>query len=201
MKHKLFLGVVLVVIIVAVFSLARVFVYAQGESENSNAGGNGAGNALGLTLGNNPNSGDNSQSSESEQGNQSTQSGMNIGAQGQVRVTNADAVSFSGNSLSIKIFGLPLTVDTTSAQITGALSLPPLPTSSSTASSTAMPTQTSIASGDKVSVNGTIDPNTGIIKATVVHDLTADNQSTSNIRDRINQLLQMINQLRAQLGM
>ncbi len=128
---------------------------------------------------------------------------MSIGPQGQARITNGSVTAVNGNMLTVSVFGVNFSVDSSNANIVGATALPPIPntaTSSATSTGTTSST-TSINVGDKVVVQGTIDSSTGIIKANTIRNLSAQVQSNSDIANRINQLLQMINQLRAQLGM
>ncbi len=126
--------------------------------------------------------------------------GMTIGANGAVRVTSAKVTAINGSTMTVLLFGLSLNVDTSQAQMIGGIVLPPISTST-TSTTTSTPTigQTQVSVGDLVSINGTMNQTSGVIQAQTVRDLTLQSQSTSNIQSRIQQLLQLIQQLRAQL--
>lgn len=129
---------------------------------------------------------------------------VSIGPQGQARITNGSVMVVNGNMLMVSAFGINFSVDSSNAKITGVVPLPPLPstaTSSPTSTTTAISAVTVISVGDRVVVQGTVDSSSGIIKASVIRDLSAQVQSKSHIVNRINQLLEMINQLRAKLGL
>jgi len=123
--------------------------------------------------------------------------GLLIGPDGNTRVSNAKATAINGTTMTVSLLGLSLSVDTSQAQIIGGIILPPV--STSTVSSTPVVQQTSVSVGDMVSINGTLDATSGIIHAKTVRDLTTQSSSTSTIQNRIDQLMQLINQLRAQL--
>ena len=160
----------------------------QGKNQTESEVENGLNNAFNAGLGSSP---------------EATPLSMSIGPQGQARITNGNVTAVSGNMLTVSVFGISLSVDISNANIVGAMALPPIPsTATSSATSTgATPSTTSINAGDKVVVQGTIDSTTGIIKASAVRDLSAQVQSNSDIVNRINQLMDMINQLKARLGM
>ncbi len=126
--------------------------------------------------------------------------GMTIGANGAVRVTSAKVTALNGSTMTMTLFGLSLTVDTSQAQIIGGFVLPPLSTSTaSTTTSTPPVQQTQISVGDLVSVNGTMNQASCVIQAQTVRDLTLQSQAVPTIQSRIQQLLQFIDQLRSQL--
>jgi len=134
---------------------------------------------------------------------ENAQPSITINPQGQTKLNSVLVTAINGNILTVSVFGLNFSVDQSGAKITGIYVLPPIPVSAtSTATSSTSSIQTvTISVGDKVSVNGSIDQTTGIIKATLIRDLSKETQSNNDIKARINQLLQMINQLRAQLGL
>jgi len=134
---------------------------------------------------------------------ESMQPSITINPQGQTKLNSVSVTAINGNILTVSVFGLNFSVDQSGAKITGIYVLLPIPgsaTSTATSSTSSIQTVT-ISVGDKVSVNGSIDQTTGIIKATLIRDLSKETQSNNDIKARINQLLQMINQLRAQLGL
>lgn len=171
----------------------------QGEGENGNGnsmmpllapGQNGTAPGLGIFNGENENNGLGI----------NAPAGMTIGANGAVRVTAAKVTGINGSTMTVSLFGLSLSVDTSQAQIIGGIVLPPISTTTpSTTTSTPTVGQTQVSIGDLVSVNGTMNQTSGVIQAQTVRDLTVQSQSTSNIQSRIQQLLQLIQQLRAQL--
>jgi hypothetical protein len=134
---------------------------------------------------------------------ESTQPSITINPQGETKLNSVSVTAINGNILTVSIFGLNFSVDQSGAKITGIYTLPPIPvlaTSTATSSTPSVQTVT-ISVGDKISVNGSINQSTGIIKATLIRDLSKETQSNNDIRARIQQLLQMINQLRSQLGL
>lgn len=171
----------------------------NGEGENGNGnsmmpllapGQNGTAPGLGVFNGENENNGLGA----------NAPAGMTIGANGAVRVTAAKVTAINGSTMTMSLFGLSLGVDTSRAQITGGILLPPVSTTTpSTTTSTPLIQQTTVSVGDLVSVNGTMNQTSGVIQAQTVRDLTAQSQSTSNIQNQIRQLLQLVQQLRAQL--
>ncbi len=173
----------------------------NGESEGENGNGNSMmpllapgqnGTAPGLGVFNGENENNNSGIN--------APAGMTIGANGAVRVTSAKVTAVNGSTMTVSLFGLSLSVDTSQAQMIGGIVLPPVSTStSSTTTSTPTVQQTQVSVGDLVSINGAMNQASGVIQAQTVRDLTVQSQSTSNIQSRIQQLLQLVQQLRAQL--
>jgi hypothetical protein len=128
---------------------------------------------------------------------------VNIGPEGQARITNGNVTSVNGNLITVNVFGINFSVDISNAKVFGALG-PSLNSNSQNSSSTETGSQTSTTTvnvGDRVSLNGKVDSSTGVIKAEVVHNLSAKIQSNREIVNKINELLEMINRLKAQLGM
>ena len=218
-----FVAIIAMIVFMAGFNgvFAKNVQLAENEGENNSSSDNGGSNvfnANGLGIGTSIAPGlQGKNQTESEVENnlnnaftagldsspEATPLSMSIGPQGQARITNGNVTAVSGNTLTVSVFGISLSVDISNANIIGAMALPPIPsTATSSATSTgATPSTTSINVGDKVVVQGAIDSTTGVIKANTVRDLSAQVQSNSDITNRINQLLQMINQLRARLGM
>ncbi len=127
-----------------------------------------------------------------------TGAGMVITGSYAVRINNAKVSSVQGSTLVVSMFGIPVTVNTSGASFVGGQPIPMMslqPTSTST--TTVSPSQISV--GDEVTIQGRIDPTTGIVQASLVRDLTTQVQANSAIMNRINQLLQLIQQLRTQI--
>ncbi len=146
----------------------------------------------------------------------SNQMSVNIEPNGQAKLMNAAVNSVNGNTIVASVFGINFTVDISRAKIIGGFALPPLPSlaqmlantgaGTSTATTTEGGTgntppaeQITISVGDKLMVMGIVDATSGVIKAEIVRDLTAQSQSQDTIKQRIQQLMDLINQLRAQL--
>jgi len=135
-----------------------------------------------------------------------TQLSVSINSQGQTNLNNVSVTAVNGNILTVSIFGLNFSVDQSGTSITGIYVLPPMPSTSVNATNSATSfgssSQTaSISVGDKISIIGSIDQSTGIIKASQISNLSKETQSTNDIKARLDQLFQMLNQLRAQLGL
>ncbi len=112
---------------------------------------------------------------------------LSIDPNGQVRITGANLTVISTSSATINVWGLTFNVNTSQASFAGQ-------------------DQQSISAadmqvGDKVTVTGTLDPSTGVINARVIVDFSlVSRQSINIVQSRINQLLQLLQQLQGQLN-
>lgn len=114
-------------------------------------------------------------------------SSLSIDPSGQVRITGASLTAVSSGSATVNVWGLTFNVDTTQAQLAG-------PGEQGLTSS-------SLQVGDKLTITGTLNPTTGVISAKVIVDYSAAaQQATGVLQSRINQLLQLIQQLQTQLN-
>lgn len=130
----------------------------------------------------------------------SSQMGVNIGPSGRAQLMNATANSVNGSTMVASVFGINFTIDISNAKIMGGVVLPPLPAlNASTTTTTPSVQSATISVGDKLMIMGAVDATSGIIKAEAVKDLTTQTQSQDTIRQRIQQLLELINQLKSQL--
>lgn len=129
------------------------------------------------------------------------QPSLSISGQGNVKLTDGQVQTVNGASLTVSVFGIDLNVNTANAQFGGMNSIPGDIMSILNPSSTTMQasTSTTINVGDMVNVTGSIASSTGVINATNVEDLSTQSQMSNTIQNRINQLMQLIDQLRSQL--
>lgn len=141
---------------------------------------------------------------------QEDQANVSINGQGRAQLSYGQVKLVNGTIMTISVFGIDFTVDTSNAKIGVGPSLPPLPDILSMFNSSSSPfgasaitsastSPVTVNVGDTVSLNGTVASSTGVINATTVNDLTDQAQSSNTIQTRINQLLQMLDQLRSQL--
>ena len=115
-------------------------------------------------------------------------SSVSIGPNGQIRMTGASLTAVSGNNVTVNIWGLTFNVNASQAQLAG--------------SSQQTIALTDMQVGDKLTVTGTIDPSTGAVTGQVIVDYSlATRQAGSALQSRINQLLQLIQQLQSQLNL
>lgn len=111
------------------------------------------------------------------------QPGLVINPSGEVQLKAGNLDAISGTTLTVTVFGLHLSVNAANANITGASSAAALG---------------NLAVGDKVALNGKIDPSTGTVNAREIRDLTAQNQQTSALQQRIQELETMLKNLLSQ---
>lgn len=110
---------------------------------------------------------------------------FSIQPNGNVTIGNASLVSMSGETLNVKVFGLSLTVNTTtSTKIVGV---------DNSATSTAM------QAGDLLDIKGSIDSNSGVVTASTVRDRSREAQNNQGILQKIQALFEQIKQLQEQL--
>gem|GEM_PF-6582355 len=132
------------------------------------------------------------------------QQGISINGQGNVQLSYGQVQAVNGNSLTVSVFGINFAVDTTNAKVGGGIALPAnLSSLFSTLGVTTTPTTsspTTINVGDRVTLSGTVASSTGVISATTIRDLTTQSQSSNTIQNTINELLQMVSQLRSQIS-
>lgn len=115
-------------------------------------------------------------------------SSLSIGPNGQIRMTGASLTAVSGSNLAINVWGLTFNVNASTAQLAG--------------SSQQTIAVSDMRVGDKLTVTGTIDPSTGAVTGQVIVDYSlATRQAGTALQSRINQLLQLIQQLQSQLNL
>lgn len=115
-----------------------------------------------------------------------------ITAKGKTTLVNADLTAVAttttgtttGSTLTVKIFGLNLTVDASEAKIIGGGK---------------ELTASDLKVGDKLLIKGVIDANTGIIKASRIQDRSIKSAEISSIRTRIQELMNLIKELKLKL--
>lgn len=134
-------------------------------------------------------SGSQASGGESEQesnGNSSSGSAasLSVGNSGETSLNGAKLVSVSGQNLSVTVFGLPITVSV----------------ASSTTQFTGVSSASDLATGDILSIKGSIDSATGIVAASEVRDESQRLQQISSIQAQIQALLDEIHKLQAQVS-
>jgi len=120
-----------------------------------------------------------------------------VNPDGDVRLTGAEVTAISGPQITVKLWGWNFTVDHSNARIIGRINLPAMPAIDAAATPTAPSANFNI--GDKLMVKGTVNSSTGVIAASWVRNLSLQHQGVADIQGRINQLLQLLQQLQAQL--
>lgn len=114
-------------------------------------------------------------------------SSLSVDPSGHVRITGGSVTAEASSSITVSVWGLSFNVNSSQAQFAG--------------SDQKTISASDIRVGDKITVTGTLDPTTGVINAQVVVDYSlVTRQATSTIQSRINQLLQLIQQLQSQLN-
>ncbi len=199
-KIKLFVSALLVFGLIAfgAFQLNKVFADQEnGDNGNSsvNGGANGIGNIVRSMAQSQNQNGENQTESQGQSGdNQMGQNGNSfaISNSGMVSVNNASFGSVSGNSFTAKVFGLTLNFAVTSSTS--------LMWQASSASST-VASINDMKAGDSINVKGQIDSSSGTITATQVMDQSLNQQNILSIQQQIQNLLNQLNQLRAQLNL
>lgn len=152
------------------------------QSKSSENGGNGIGqsvSALTTTLGN-------SQDVTQSESASSMQESAKLDANGNFTITGATVVSVdtNGNSITGTLYGITKTMSAVGATITGG---------------NGSITLSSIQPGDVLSATGNYNASTHIATLATINDLSYGQQNTANVQTRINQLLQLVQQLQAQL--
>jgi len=114
-------------------------------------------------------------------------SSLFIGPQGQVRIISGELTSIGTTTPAadgVKIWGINFSVDVSGAKFN--------PTGT---------TASSLKVGDKVNIKGTINKDTGIITASIVHSLATTQQNVNAIQAQITELLKRIRELQEKLGL
>lgn len=183
MKSKKFL---LAGALVVVFSAAMLINLARAEYDNENEGRGHSEGTPGKMMKEMKMSEKMKGEMENEDENKGSGNAMfSIQPNGNVTIGNASLVSMSGQTLNVKVFGLGLTVNTTtSTKIVGV---------DNSATSTAM------QAGDLLDIKGSIDSNSGVITASAVRDRSREAQNNQGILQKIQALFEQIKQLQEQL--
>lgn len=150
---------------------------AGGESENS-----------GTTLGSSQESGNSSGEGENSQ---TGGTSLSISASNRIVINGSSLVSNSGQSMTVKTFGLNFNLLITSSTVViGAAQM----SSTSTSSISDMKT------GDIIDVTGQIDATSGTVTVSQIKDETMQQQNAQNIQQQIQALLDQLHKLQAQLN-
>jgi len=111
-----------------------------------------------------------------------------IGPQGQTRIIRGEITSLSGTSTpaldEVKVWGLLLKVDMTEANF--------IPSGTS---------KESLKVGDKVSIKGTMDQATGVIKASTVHSISTRKRMADDLLGQITKLIERVRELQQKAGL
>lgn len=114
-------------------------------------------------------------------------SSLFVGPQGQVRILNGELTQLGTTTPAIdgvQVWGLNLKVD-----ITGAKFIP------------ANTTRANLKVGDRLSIKGTMDGATGIIKASIVHALSSRERLLNDLFDQIVKLIERLRELQQKAGL
>ncbi len=165
--------------------------FKQASADNGSENGIGqAVSTFAKTLGENQSSTNQTSGSSQEvtqsESESSMQASAKIDANGNFTITGVTVVSVdaTGNSITGTLYGITRTVSTVGATITGG---------------NAGIALSSIQPGDIVSATGNYNASTHTATLSTVDDLSYAQQNTANVQSRINQLLQLVQQLQAQL--
>ena len=105
------------------------------------------------------------------------------GPHGEVRIHSGEITALASTTMSVKVWGLMLSVNTSGARFIpdGALA--------------------SLRVGDKVNVKGTISAATGAVTASVVHALSSRRRLTDELINQINRLIERLRELQQRAGL
>jgi hypothetical protein len=198
MNKKLFaisVGSFLVVALVVGFGSFKQASADNGSEQGNTSGNNGNGigqvvKTLATSIGENQSSanltGGTSQDITQSESSGGTQESAQLNASGNFTITGVTVVSVdaTGNSITGTLYGITKTMSTAGATITGGNTVIAL---------------MSIQPGDIVSATGNYNASTHTATLSTINDLSYAQQNTANVQSRINQLLQLVQQLQAQL--
>lgn len=109
---------------------------------------------------------------------------LRVEPSGEFKASGVIVNANSAGVLNAKLFGISFNINTANARIEGG-------------ATTTMVSD--IAVGDKLAISGTIDPATGVISAKRIVDRTLETRRTGAVRDRIAELMRIVEQLREEL--
>lgn len=109
---------------------------------------------------------------------------LRVEPSGEFKASGVIVNTNSAGTLNVKLFGINFNINTANARIEGGA------TTTSVAD---------IAVGDKLAISGTIDPVTGVISAKRIVDRTLEVRRTGIVRNRIAELMRIVEQLREEL--
>ena len=118
-----------------------------------------------------------------------------IGPKGRVRINSGMVVSSpsgSPSTMTVEIWKLRLNVDVSEARI-----IPEQNTGTTTSTTTAI----ALGIGNKVSVKGQMNPDTGVVKAKVVHDHSLRRQNVSKLQEKMRELIMKLREIQQRLGL
>ncbi len=180
-------AVILVVLGLAVLNVVR-FNSAKADDTSGQSVIGGQGTASGQESGNSTENGGIASMGENSQNGPS----LSVDSTDKVVMTGASLVSNSGQSLTVKIFGLDLNLAiTSSTSLVGMVQM----SASSTSSISDM------KAGDVIDAAGQIDAGSGIITVDQLRDETMQQQNVQSIQQQIQALLAQLKLLQEQLNM
>jgi len=110
-----------------------------------------------------------------------------VGPQGQVRIINGTITEIGSTTPAtdgVKVWGLNLRVDRSNTKY--------IPAGT---------TASSLKVGDKVNIKGTINQDTGVISASIVHVLSKPEQTVDELKAKIRELIEKIRELQQKAGL
>jgi|SRR3989344_971764 len=123
------------------------------------------------------------------------QPSLNINPHGKVLITAGEVTEVNWPNLKVKTWGLVLNVHMTpDAKIIGGTT-----TTTSIATGTPPLVIPTITVGDKVDILGDMEKDTGLIHAKTFKNRSQSSKDSENLRQRINDLIKQIEELRAKL--
>ena len=107
-----------------------------------------------------------------------------VGPKGEVRILSGVITATASSTITVKVWGLSLSVDITNARF--------IPAGVSASS---------LKIGDKVNVKGSINNDTGVIRAATVHGLTPRLRLADELFNQIRKLIELLRELQAKAGL
>ncbi len=196
-KYIVFVGGLLLVGFMMLNSVNKVFAENQNQNQNENEGRNASSSINSLdnisqlmTEGENESKLASTSEQEQEQERERERKSVSetdgaqieVSASGETQLKGAKLVSISGTSISITVFGLPITVTTASStRFVGAADT------------------SGLIVGDTLSIKGIISQTTGVVTASVVQDESQRQNMLNGIQQQIQALLEQVRQLREKI--
>lgn len=109
---------------------------------------------------------------------------LRVEPSGEFKASGVIVNANSAGVLNVKLFGISFNINTANVRIEGG------------ATTTSV---SDIAVGDKLAISGTIDSTTGVISARQIVDRTLETRRTGVVRDKIAELMRLVEQLREEL--
>ena len=182
MKKSLLVGLIAIALVVAILPVASVFAENNNNNGNSNSilkNANGMINKMDNMLSQWENN-----FNKNVQNRQSQSVSMNANGDFKVTGVTVNSVNVSGNSMNVSFYGFSRDVNVSGAKFHG-------PNGDIALGD--------ISAGDKLVGTGNFNSSTHAITVSDVYDLTLNLKSASDIQSKIQSLMDIVNQLQAQL--